>query len=207
MTSPTTYTPPRSRRHNRWLAYLALTLCALALVGCHDNYQPKPRGYFRIQMPPHHYKSYTPSHFPYSMSLPANCHVVKATQSDKKYWITIIYPYFKAQLYLSYKPIHHNLATMLNDNHKLMSKHIPKANAISEQMYSLPADKVHGMTYTITGPEVASPFQFYLTDSTQHFVRGALYFNFTPNNDSLAPVIQYIEQDIKHMIETFRWTH
>ncbi len=187
------------------IVYIIIALAFLGLVSCEDNYQPKPRGYFRITLPEHSYKVYEPKGYPYSMQLPSNCHVVRATEADKKYWITIIYPYFKAQLHISYKAIDHNLDILLNDNHQLMSKHIPKANAISEQMYSLPPAKVYGMSYSISGQEVASPYQFFLTDSTQHFVRGALYFNFSPNNDSLAPVIDFLEQDIKYMIESFRW--
>lgn len=182
-------------------------MCPLILLfSCRDNYQPKPRAYFRIEMPQRQYKRYAPSHFPYNMDLPSSCHVVKAKGDDKKYWINVIYPYFNAQLHISYKAINHNLAQLLNDNHTLMSKHIPKANAISEQIYSLPEAKVYGNTYSISGEGVASPFQFYLTDSTQHFVRAALYFNFSPNNDSLVPVIQFLKKDIKHMIESFRWT-
>jgi gliding motility-associated lipoprotein GldD len=84
-------------------------------------------------------------------------------------------------------------------------KHIPKATAIDSKQFIDEKNHIYGLTYTISGTEAASPFQFYLTDSTRNFIRGALYFNTIPNNDSLAPVIDFLKQDIIHMIETFRW--
>ncbi|OYT16688.1 MAG: gliding motility lipoprotein GldD, partial [Bacteroidetes bacterium 4572_77] len=95
--------------------------------------------------------------------------------------------------------------TLLNDVHNMMNKHIPKANAINENMYLNPIQHVYGLTYDIQGSQAASPFQFYVTDSTQHFFRGALYFNFTPNNDSLQPVIDYLKKDIQVLIESLEW--
>ena len=84
-------------------------------------------------------------------------------------------------------------------------KHIPKADAIEDSLIYIPERKVFGLIYDIEGSGAASPCQFFVTDSTTHFLRGALYFNIVPNNDSLAPVIGFIRQDILHMLKTFRW--
>jgi gliding motility-associated lipoprotein GldD len=65
--------------------------------------------------------------------------------------------------------------------------------------------RIYGVLYEIKGAEAASTLQFYVTDSLSHFLRGALYFNVSPNNDSLAPVIDFIEEDIRHMIGTLNW--
>ena len=86
-----------------------------------------------------------------------------------------------------------------------MNKHIPKANAIKQREYSDPAEKMYGLVYEINGSDAASSYQFYLTDSTKNFVRGALYFDLVPNNDSLAPVIDFLKKDVERMITTFRW--
>ena len=94
------------------------------------------------------------------------------------------YPRFRAQLHISYKPVKNNLALYLEDARTLVNKHIQKANAITQQAYIDTIHRVYGLTYTIKGTDAASPFQFYLTDSTSHFVRGALYFDVVPNNDS-----------------------
>jgi gliding motility-associated lipoprotein GldD len=84
-------------------------------------------------------------------------------------------------------------------------KHIPKARAINDSVIFREDDNLFGLVYNIEGVEAASPYQFFLTDSLNHFVRGALYFNFPPNNDSLEPVINHLEEDILHLIDTFEW--
>ena len=103
-------------------------------------------------------------------------------------------------MHISYKVIDHNLATYLEDVHTLVDKHIPKANAITQREYINKQNDVYGLVYDIKGSDAASACQFYLTDSTSNFVRGALYFNLVPNNDSLMPVISFLKEDIAHMI-------
>ena len=97
----------------------------------------------------------------------------------------IVYPAFRGTLYLSYKPIENNLNQYLEDARSMVMKHIPKANSIDEHVLNNPKDKIYGVFYDIRGNNAASPFQFYITDSTSDFLRGALYFYTAPNNDSL----------------------
>ena len=131
---------------------------------------------------------------------------MKFTSTDsEKYWIDIDFPRFKGKIYLSYKEVNDNLFSYLEDSRNLAIKHIPKANAINELLFINEASRVYGLVYEIKGSGAASPYQFYVTDSTQHFVRGSLYFYVTPNNDSLAPVIDFIHEDIEHLINTFEW--
>jgi len=87
----------------------------------------------------------------------------------------------------------------------MVFKHAPKALGIRESVVIDDERRVYGMVYGIEGRDAASPFQFYLTDSTDHFIRGSLYFNVVPNNDSLEPVIEFIIQDIDEMIKTLSW--
>jgi gliding motility-associated lipoprotein GldD len=98
-----------------------------------------------------------------------------------------------------------DLSKYTEDAHSLVMKHIPKASSIEEIRIDNPQSNVHGLVYNIEGTGAASPYQFYITDSTNHFLRGALYFNTLPNNDSLAPVIEFIKGDIMHLLETARW--
>jgi gliding motility-associated lipoprotein GldD len=185
---------------------LALTFVFfLVLSSCDEYFQPKPRGYFRIHLPE---KSYNPiqQKLPYSFDIPVYATLEKDSHPmAEKYWNNILFPEFKAKIHMSYKPIENNLSTLLEDAHKLVNKHIPKANAINERVYIDKEKSVYGVTYSIKGAEAASPFQFYLTDSTTHFLRGALYFNVRPNNDSLSPVISFLEEDIQKLIESFEW--
>jgi gliding motility-associated lipoprotein GldD len=186
--------------------FLFITAIGLsALVSCGDHTVPRPTGYFRIDLPEKEYRM-VDSVFPYRFEMPLYAKIYPDSSSlAEPYWINIAYRPFHAQLHISYKEVHGNLATYLNDAHTLVTKHIPRATAISQQEYVDPADRVYGLVYDISGSDAASPIQFYLTDSTTNFVRGALYFDLVPNNDSLAPVIDFLKEDIRHMINTFRW--
>lgn len=175
------------------------------ISSCGSNYIPKPRGYYRIDFPEKKYQRFE-SGFPYSFEYPVYARIVPdSSKMAEPYWINIVFPDFKAQLHLSYKPVKNNLATYLNDAHTLVNKHIQKANAISQQEFANPAQKVYGLVYEISGSDAASVYQFYATDSTRNFVRGALYFDLVPNNDSLRPVIDFLKKDIEHLINTFEW--
>jgi gliding motility-associated lipoprotein GldD len=182
-----------------------LNFFLLAAAACGDSYVPKPRGYFRIDLPEKEYRLMD-SIYPYVFEMPVYARIWPDTSSlAEPYWINVEYRPFHAQLHISYKPVNGNLAGYLDDAHTLVNKHIPKASAISQQEFINPAAKVYGLVYEIKGSDAASPCQFYLTDSTSRFVRGALYFDVIPNNDSLAPVIEFLRDDIRHMINTFRW--
>jgi gliding motility-associated lipoprotein GldD len=175
------------------------------LTACEGSYSPKPRGYFRIDLPKKTYESFDTS-FPFTFDYPSYAKITPDYQSpNEKYWINIEFPNFKGSLHISYKTINGNLINYLEDSRSLVMKHIPKASSIQDSMIYLPGQSVYGMIYHIQGAGVASPTQFFLTDSTSHFLRGALYFNIRPNNDSLAPVISFVNQDITRLINSFRW--
>ena len=177
----------------------------LLVSSCRDSYTPKPRGYFRIDLPQRSYRVFD-STFPYSFEYPSYADIsADSSRMAEPYWINIRYKPFNATLHISYKVIEGNLPQYLNDAHVLVNKHIPKANAISQREFIDPSHRVFGLVFDIRGADAASPYQFYLTDSISEFVRAALYFNHIPNNDSLAPVIDFLKKDMEHMINTFRW--
>jgi len=180
-------------------------LFLLLTIACDNDYIPKPRAYFRIDLPEKEYISLD-TIYPYSFEYPVYAKVQPDNfPSADKYWINIDFPDFKGKLYISYKVVNNNLFEYLEDSRNLAIKHIPKANAINELIFVNDVASVYGLVYEIKGSAAASPYQFYLTDSTKHFVRGSLYFYVTPNNDSLSPVIDFIHKDIEHMINTFEW--
>jgi gliding motility-associated lipoprotein GldD len=187
------------------LLAIALIVITFSLTGCKENYAPKPRGFFRIDMPERSYKQLD-SIFPYKFEYPVYATITNDPHSpEERYWINVDFPRFKGRLHLSYKPVNNNLSTFSEDAHSMVMKHIPKASAIEEIKVENSDNNVYGLVYDIQGTGAASPFQFYLTDSSKHFVRGALYFNTLPNNDSLAPVIEFLKEDIMHMLETMEW--
>ncbi len=184
---------------------IVIIFLSLMMVACESNYYPKPRGYVRIDLPEKSYQTFD-STYPYSFSYPAYAVVEPNTlKNTDPFWIDIDFPQFKGKLHISYKTIDNNLADYIEDSRTLVMKHIPKSSGIENTMYENPERKVFGLTYNISGVNAASPYQFYLTDSTHHFLRGALYFSVVPNNDSLAPVIEFLKEDINYLIETFEW--
>lgn len=156
-------------------------------------------------MPKRSYQTFDTT-FPYTFQYPTYAKITNDPFSpEKKYWIDIRYPRFKATIHISYKVVDHNLIKYLEDARRMVVEHIPKANAIKDSLIIDRKRDLFGLAYDIRGNGVASPYQFFLTDSTKNFVRGSLYFYVTPNNDSLAPVIQFIKGDIRHFLNTFEW--
>ena len=184
--------------------FFLITVLLLSASACNESYTPKPKGFFRITLPEHRYVSYQPQGCPYAFEIP-----VYATPGPYRdslaqpCWKYIFYPAFNAELFLSYHPVTGNLPEFLEDARTLAFKHAIKADAIDETLV-MAGPGVSGMIYDISG-SAASPVQFYVTDSTRHFLRGALYFNATPQPDSLAPVISFLRSDIEHLIRTVSW--
>jgi gliding motility-associated lipoprotein GldD len=170
-----------------------------------SNYLPKPRGYFRIDLPEKVY-SKVDTLEKYSFECPQYALVTPDPYSpDEKNWVNIEMPQFKGSIHLTHKPIDGNLGEYLEDVHTMVIKHLQKANGVRDSLIANEEHDVYGLLIEMDGKGVATPLQFYLTDSTRNFVRGALYFNFKPDNDSMQPVITFIRKDIDHLIETFEW--
>ena len=189
------------------IIHLVAAICALISVSCgrDSNYLPKPRGYFRIDLPE---KAYTrvDTIEKYSFECPQYALVTPDPYSPhEKDWVNIELPQFKGSIHLTHKPVDGNLADYLEDVHTMVIKHLQKANGVRDSLIANEEHDVYGLLIEMDGKGVATPLQFYLTDSTRNFVRGALYFNFKPDNDSMQPVIDFIRKDIDHIINTFEW--
>ena len=187
-----------------WFLGLIVIQLSLLLSSCGDDISPKPRGYFRIDIPEHQFISFD-TNYPFSFEYADYALISKVNKAEHPYWLNIDYPNFKARIYLSYNHIEGNVDRMLADAHELAFKHISVANDIQQELIINPKRKVYGMVYKIKGAKVASPLNFFLTDSVKHFVRGSLYFDMSPQNDSLQPVINGIEKDIVQMVKSFHW--
>lgn len=184
--------------HRHWL----ILFLACALVGCTTRSVPKPYGYCRITPPDTAYT--TISGYPYSFALSANAELRPHDQAGERYWVDIHYPWCDASVHCSYKPVSGNLRELTDDAIGFVYKHSSHASSIPEREYANPDAHVYGVFFSLEG-NTASPYQFFLTDSTHHFFRGAVYCNCRPNADSLAPVYEYLQTDIIHLMETFEW--
>jgi len=184
---------------------LIITTLVVFLAGCKQKFTPKPRGYFRIDFPVKEYVSMTPG-YPYSFEIPAYSYATPDnSQFSEPNWVNIHIPGNKAEIHLSYKPVANNLFVYTEESRELTYKHTQKASAIEERLFVNRGERVYGTIYLISG-NAASPIQFYLTDSTHHFLRGALYIRDVPNIDSLKPVIDFLVPDVIRLIETTVWT-
>jgi len=179
----------------------------LITQSCSNDYTPKPRGYFRIAMPEKKY-ILLDSVYPYTFEYPSYAKITNDPLSpQEKNWINIEMPVFHGRIHISYKAFtdKKSLVQYTEDTRTLALKHMAKASGIRNIAIDDPSRKMYGLVYEINGMGAASPYQFYLTDSTSHFLRGSLYFDAVPNNDSLAPVIDFVKSDIQHLFETINW--
>jgi len=179
----------------------------LAMWGCSPSYSPKPRGYYRIDMPQEHpYKLFAKKGYPYSFEMDTLAQIIPDTNMyAEPFWLDIYYPSYNAKIHVSYKSLRRNaLDDLIEDMHYMVYKHTVKADEITEQEFVNDSNRTQGFLYDIGG-DAASNLQFYLTDHNQHFMRGSLYLDVHPNRDSLEPIIIYISEDIRHLMETLRW--
>ena len=177
-----------------------------AVYGCTAHYSPKPRGYFRIELPEKQYELYTSS-CPFVFKLPTYAVMIPDQSADAQpCWTDIWFEQFNARVHLSYIPIEsrEHFDELTEDARTFAFKHTVKATAIDQQRISRPDDRVFGLVYDIGG-NTASNLQFFVTDSLHHYLRGALYFNERPHLDSIRPVLDFIHVDIDTMIRSVRW--
>lgn len=187
-----------------------LSLIFIFCTACHNDIVPKPKGYLRLEYPEANYIKTDVNEVPFSFE--ANKLANKITSKNLKsttqsYAINVEYSELKGTIYLTYKSIDNNrdnLMAFLKDAQNFTQKHTSKADEIKEKEYINKLNNVYGMFYEVGG-NAASQSQFYLTDSTQHFLTGSLYFYAKPNYDSIFPAAKYLEKDIKHIMETVRW--
>ena len=200
----------------------------LILISCNSNYTSKKEGYFKIDFPKKSYTTFNDPAYPYSFEYPVYARIAKDSSffnvgEKNPYWINIVFPTFHGTIFISYKNIggtsvykvknsdgtyrdsigRNSFQKMVNDSYNLTYKNDIKAYSIQDSVMHTP-NNITGVFFTLSG-NVATAKQFFLSDTTHHFLRGALYFDATPNEDSLRPVNEFLQQDMKHLINTLKW--
>jgi gliding motility-associated lipoprotein GldD len=214
---------------SNWKKFLILNSTLLILASCNSTYTSKKRGYFKIDFPKKEYITFNRPGFPYSFEYPVYAQIVQdSTYFDETpenpYWINISFPQFNAEIFLSYKIIgglaEYKVKTpngtyrdstakneydkMVADAFNLTNKNNVVSSSIRETLIQTSNEGVSGVFFRVGG-NAATAKQFFLTDSSKNFIRGALYFDVTPNVDSLQIVQDFLEPDLEHMINTFQW--
>ena len=202
--------------------------CWILVASCNLPYVSKKRGYFNIELPQRNYQKFDGADFPYSFEYPVYAQIVKDstffdTNPENPYWINIDFPQFHSRIFLSYKVVGGKslykikkadgtykdslginlFDNMVNDAFTLTNKNNVVSNSINDSLVHTP-NGISGVFFKVGG-NAATSKQFFLTDTTRHFIRGALYFDVTPNADSLMPVQDFLQADMDHMINTFKW--
>lgn len=190
--------------------FVFLLLFAVILFSCNSSYTYKKKGYFAIAFPEKKYQAFDQPGYPYKFEYPVYANVTKDTSffgeaTENPWWINIDIPRFGGRIYISYKNVGKaNFDSLVNDGYKMAYKqHTDVATSINDSAMKTP-NNVEGIYFTLGG-NTATANQFFLTDSTRHFLRGALYFDATPNEDSLAIVNEFLRTDLQHLINTLEW--
>ena len=180
-------------------SFLLYFFLPLFFTACNEETLPKPKAFLRLSYNTSDYTE-TKNDCPYSFEISSEANV----NYDKRCWATIQYPKLKATVNITYRPVENNLKELLRESEKLTYNHAIKADGISTQPYENVKNKKYGALSEVSG-NAASPLQFHVTDSSHHFITGALYFKVQPNYDSILPAVKFIEKDIKHLMETLTW--
>lgn len=181
----------------------------ILITSCNSGYTIKQKGYYKIDFPRREYRLFDKPGYPYTFEYPVYGTVAQDTsffedKPENPFWVNIDFPQFNGKIYISYKDVRkNNFDKLINDAFNLTYKHSTKATGISDSLMQTPQG-VSGVFFKVGG-NAATANQFFVTDSVNHFLRGALYFDATPNEDSLAIVNDFLQTDMKHLINTLQW--
>jgi gliding motility-associated lipoprotein GldD len=174
-------------------------LLTLTLISCGDETIPKPKGQLRLEYPnPTYEKLASDCNFTFDVN------TIAEAKTKQECAIELHYPKMKATVYLTYKKVNGDIENLLRDAQKLTYEHAIKADDIMVQPFLNSEKRVYGM-FSEVGGNAATNSQFYLTDSTKHFLTGSMYFYAKPNFDSILPAASYIKEDIRRIMESFEW--
>ncbi|RYD78905.1 MAG: hypothetical protein EOP53_10445 [Sphingobacteriales bacterium] len=210
------------------MKFVSAIIILVAFAACNSTYTSKKKGYFNVEFPERKYVVFDDPEVPYTFEYPVYAKIVKDstyfdTNPENPYWRNIDFPQFNARIFLSYKIIGgkalykvkqadgtykdslgiNYFDRMVNDAFNLTNKNESVATSIKDSLFTTP-NNVSGVYFKVGG-NAATARQFFMSDTTNNFIRGALYFDTTPNADSLKPVQDFLQKDIEHLINTFRW--
>lgn len=188
------------RQLSHFYKLLSILVLSAFAMSCKNDATPKPKAFLALEYPNQVYKTYTSDKYNFTFDKNEFASVKEVKSSA----LEIHYPSMKATIFMNYKPIEGNLNILLKDAQKLTYEHFVKADQIIEQPFVNKDHKVYGMFYNVQG-DAATNIQFYVTDSVKNFVVASLYFYAHPNFDSILPATDYIQKDMRKMLESMQW--
>jgi len=191
------------------VSFLCICVVASICYSCgktESDYAPKPTGFNRLDLPEHQYQLLQEGH-PYTFEYSKAAVIQRDTfRNSEPHWIVVYYPKLNSRIQFTYKAVNNDpvrLQNMMADAAKLAFKHDKKAYSITDKILTTKSGK-RAIIFELEG-EVPSHYQFFVTDSTKHYLRGALYLMTATENDSLRPIIDYMKADCRHILETLQW--
>jgi len=205
---------------------ILVVLFSALFLSCNSTFTPKPKSYFKIDLPQRAYKQFDSAGYPFTFEYPTYARISNESDGSDKdpYWINVNFDEFNGRIYLSYKNIGgksvfklktsngYRDSSMLNtfeglreESYKLTYKHTVKSSGIVDSLFA--TDFGAGGVYFYVEGNAATSRQFFITDTSKNFIRGALYFDASPNADSISVVSDFLDADMKHLIKTFRFKH
>ncbi len=179
------------------------------VLSCNSSYTIKPKGYYKISFPERGaYQRFEKEGYPYTFEYPVYASVSQDstmfTDNDSPYWINVDFPQFQGKIYISYRKIGAvGFEKLVDDAFKMTYTHTSKATEINDSLFRT-KQGITGVWFNVGG-NAATAKQFFITDSSRHFLRGALYFDSTPNEDSLGVVNNFLQEDMRHLINSLQW--
>jgi gliding motility-associated lipoprotein GldD len=188
-------------------SFVILVVIAFTLLSCGGEkiVSPKPKGFMEIALPAKQYRLYE-NDCPYTFEYPVYAKVEPYTgPQQSNCWMNMVFPQFRSKIYLTYQDIGgQKVEDFLEDSRSMAYKHAVKASGIDEIEVLSKQNHLYGIIYNIEG-DVASGYQFHVTDCVKHFLRGSLYFDIKTDKDSVQPVSDFLKQDVNHLVESVRW--
>lgn len=206
------------------ISVASLMFVSIGIIACNSNFTPKPKAYYKIDFPQRDYKLFNEVGYPYEFEYPTYATISREDDStgNNPYWINVNFGRFNGKIYLSYKSIRgssvykvktatgyrdllvkNNFESLREEAYKLTYKHTVKASGIIDSMF-VSGNGSSGVYFYVAG-NAATSRQFYMSDTLKHFIRGSLYFEVVPNVDSLSIVSDFLDVDMRHLINTFKW--
>jgi len=165
--------------------FCLLIILAITCASCkNEPLIPKPIGYHKIDLPERTgYSDFTMDECNFTFKYPDYVYVEQDTlffdqKPEDPCWLNVRYPSLNGMVHMSYKSLKSNDLNQLTEVYGLVSQ---------------------------VGGNVASAYQFYLTDSSKNYVRGSLYFRAQPNADSLKPAVDFVREDLVEMLASWEW--
>lgn len=181
---------------------MRIIFLALIVFSCNNNVNlPKQKAYFAPEFEIPTYKKISlDCNYTFNINFQASINNIKNCNYE------IYYKNLNAKIFINQIVLSNSIETVLNTFNQKINENSRLSDQIIQSNYVNIDKKIYSKLYSFVGNS-PSNIQFYVTNQTDKFLTGSLFFETEPNYDSLFPYIDYIRNDIKKMVDSFRWIY